>query len=312
MKPLRNARCTWWSLGVLLLAGCGTPARDVFERQCHVLRNQPVSALRMPADAAFLDLAHSARCPGACSDLSPRPSRLEIAGERVKRVVFGPYTAVMTSRAALLLGNDDRPVWAGTIIVPARIEGVVASLFLFSDYPEGSCEDGGIYHIGRLDFRQAVHTYEPLADGYVPFDLDAHKGRRCRWLFDVNGDGTDELLVISPSVRRSLAAAKDLGWQAILYEARPLAWPYACCARASATVPQPYYGLRHAAVVPIGVAAMAVTATLDTERGRRLVLAERSEVWPDGEAGSKILRQVQICQRSGSREWLVRELVRRD
>ena len=219
---MRNLFCVTLLVAIATVtSGCANglwPPRD-YNTQWYVLYHQPVALFWSPEEAyagkrGWLALPFAAdrsssweSFPWVMPDLLGPPER--------PAVQYGPYKAIRGENIALLLDLTDRPIWAGTWIVPSRVNGKVVSLYLLTAYGGEVAGEAPMCHIGRLDFGNSIHTWEDHVDSYVLVDSGV-----CPWVFDVDGDGTDELLVIQPQVGSSYANVSQIPWVACLYALR--------------------------------------------------------------------------------------------
>ena len=170
-------------LAGLALASCAAP-HDLhsrfYQEQWLTLRHGDLAFLPGPPGMGYAE----------------RPRALEDwGGPFQQRYRYGPYEVLTRSGGALLLDSQGRAVWAGEWIIPSRIEGKIANLFLLRAIMFADLHNRGIiFEIASVEFASGRHHFHRFAGlGYVPIAWD--DPANCPWVIDIDGDGTDELLV---------------------------------------------------------------------------------------------------------------------
>jgi hypothetical protein len=120
----------------------------------------------------------------------PRTAPFDPSSERfVSSQRYGKYVVLDTSSRSLLVDRD-RPMWAGSCVVPVRSGGKVYALYLLSGRPSMEPDDG-LFEVITLSLdsnvipdigRMQVAYVKPM----VPRD----------WVFDIGDNGTEELVTL--------------------------------------------------------------------------------------------------------------------
>ncbi len=104
------------------------------------------------------------------------------------REAYGPYQVLRGPGMALLLDKSGRPLWAGEWALPCRIRNKVESLLLLSAGSYQTSTNGGEVSVLRLYFGSDTPGLELLGfPSYHP---------SLAYAFDIDGDGTDEMLLV--------------------------------------------------------------------------------------------------------------------
>jgi hypothetical protein len=131
------------------------------------------------------------------SDLVPGVRRCaeNWGGPFENRKSVGPYQILSRPGAALLLDARGEPIWAGTYAIPLRVDGRLGCVLLLSAPLWEDLRDRGVpFDIDCLCFARARHELVNIAiAAYIPVNRD--DCRTSPWVFDLDGDGTDEFLL---------------------------------------------------------------------------------------------------------------------
>ncbi len=114
-----------------------------------------------------------------------------------ERLRFGSYSVLQRPARALLF-HEGVPVWAGEHVLPLRTKGRVYALCLLTAMPQESRR-----HISAVFDPLWILPDVPDSSGITPRITNAVPAyirvRKCdNWMTDIDGDGTDELVVLEP------------------------------------------------------------------------------------------------------------------
>lgn len=196
---------------ITIIHGCG-PAElssDKYRKLWYVMKNQPID----------LYFAHGVVTEGPERSFDPN-NHLSVPFE--KEFHYGQYRVLTAPGQALLLDKSDRAIWAGSWVIPARVNGKIGSFILLdgckSEY--ANWHEGAMYFMSRLDFSSDVHTYENIGDCYFhPESLTGGSltADRRSCVVDIDNDGYDEVVALIPNRLSPYSGVQKSTWTLAIF-----------------------------------------------------------------------------------------------
>lgn len=209
------------STSIVIVSGCGNrepPSVDYVQMWLSLY----YSPLEKQASSAYMDI-----------QAGKTPS-IGMSKQFDRKDVYGKFTLLTTRGAALLLDSNGQGLWAGDWAIPVRFEGKVAGLLLLK-----ARSGEPWYGLMFYTLWMALENAEPYRWATIPTDGPYPKSIKlpspkihCAVLgevavtvsdtmtpsvLDIDGDGSDEIIIVSPEIEETLASHTTLQWAVELY-----------------------------------------------------------------------------------------------